>query len=143
MKTKLALLALSLLLTSVAWSAGFLDREIYFSEADIQAQVEKSGTMQKSYGNGLIVVSFIEAPESRWAPLKDGRRYPLTSIFHCSATQRSRCWSKAPPGCAMTTTPKPFSGQSRGAFGAVTSHLSGIRADGQTGHYAIDDLILS
>ncbi len=62
MKTKLALLALSLLLTSVAWSAGFLDREIYFSEADIQAQVEKSGTMQKSYGNGLIVVSFIEAP---------------------------------------------------------------------------------
>ena len=48
MKTKLALLALSLLLTSVAWSAGFLDREIYFSEADIQAQVEKAALCRKA-----------------------------------------------------------------------------------------------
>lgn len=49
--------------SNALWSAGFLEREIYFSEADIQAQVEKSGTMQKSYGNGLVVVALTEPPK--------------------------------------------------------------------------------
>lgn len=62
MKLKSAFFALALLASSLTWSAGFLEREIYFSEADIQAQVEKSGTMQKSYGNGVVVVSLLEAP---------------------------------------------------------------------------------
>lgn len=61
-KLKSALAALALIASSTLWGAGFLEREIYFSEADIQAQVEKSGTMQKSYGNGLVVVALIEPP---------------------------------------------------------------------------------
>lgn len=61
LKTVLATLAL--LASSALWSAGFLEREIYFSEADIQTQVDKSGTMQKSYGNGLVVVALIEPPK--------------------------------------------------------------------------------
>jgi hypothetical protein len=60
LKTTLGLLAL--LASNALWSAGLLEKEVYFSEADIQTQVEKSGTMQKSYGNGLIVVALIEPP---------------------------------------------------------------------------------
>jgi hypothetical protein len=55
--------ALALIASSALWGAGFLEREIYFSETDIQAQVEKSGTMQKSYGNGMVVVALIEPPK--------------------------------------------------------------------------------
>ncbi len=60
LKTTLGLLAL--LASNALWSAGLLEKEVYFSEADIQTQLEKSGTMQKSYGNGLIVVALIEPP---------------------------------------------------------------------------------
>ena len=60
---KSALSALALIGSTLAWSAGFLEKEIYFSEADIQMQLEKSGTMQKSYGNGMVVVSLIEPPK--------------------------------------------------------------------------------
>ena len=60
---KSALSALALIGRTLAWSAGFLEKEIYFSEADIQMQLEKSGTMQKSYGNGMVVVSLIEPPK--------------------------------------------------------------------------------
>lgn len=60
LKTTLGLLAL--LASNALWSAGLLEKEVYFSEADIQTQLEKSGTMQKSYGNGLIVVALIEQP---------------------------------------------------------------------------------
>lgn len=63
MKLKSVLFAASLMAANACWSVGLLEKEIYFSEADIQAQVEKSGTMQKSYGNGLIVVAFIEPPK--------------------------------------------------------------------------------
>jgi hypothetical protein len=62
-KLKSAFTTLALLASTLSWSAGFLEKEIYFSEADIQAQVEKSGTMQKSYGNGMVVVSLIEPPK--------------------------------------------------------------------------------
>lgn len=65
MKLKFALTALTLLTCSLTWSAGFLEREIYFSEADVQAQIEKSGTMQKSYGKGMVIVSFLETPTIR------------------------------------------------------------------------------
>jgi hypothetical protein len=60
---KFVFIAAVLFSSAISWGAGFLEREIYISEADIQTQVEKSGTMQKSYGNGLIVVSLIEPPK--------------------------------------------------------------------------------
>ncbi len=62
-KLKSALATLAMIASTLAWSVGFLEREIDFSEADIQAQVEKSGTLRKSYGNGLVVVSLIEPPK--------------------------------------------------------------------------------
>ena len=63
MMLKPLLLALALLASTPAGSAGFLEKEVHFSEADIQAQVDKSGTMQKSYGNGMIVVALVEPPK--------------------------------------------------------------------------------
>lgn len=60
---KTILCLLGLFASSALWSAGLLEKEVYFSEADIRTQVEKSGTMQKSYGNGLIVVALIEPPK--------------------------------------------------------------------------------
>lgn len=62
-KLKSALAALALIASGTLWGAGILEKEIFFSEADIQAQVEKSGTMQKSYGNGMVIVSLIESPK--------------------------------------------------------------------------------
>jgi hypothetical protein len=61
-KLKSVFTALVLFSSSMSWSAGFLEREISISETDIQTQLEKSGTMQKSYGNGLVAVSLIEPP---------------------------------------------------------------------------------
>lgn len=63
MKRKSLLFALALLASSSCWSAGPLEREIYFSEADIQAQVEKSEALQKSYGNGMVVIALLESPK--------------------------------------------------------------------------------
>ncbi len=63
MKLRFTLFVTALLAASSVWSAGLLEKEIHFSEADIQAQVDKSGGMQKSYGNGMIVVTLIEAPK--------------------------------------------------------------------------------
>nr|WP_309292823.1 DUF1439 domain-containing protein [Azonexus sp.] len=65
MTTRILLIVLALLLTCNAWSAGFLEREIDFSEADIQAQVDKNGKLEKSYGNGTIVVALNEPPRIR------------------------------------------------------------------------------
>jgi len=65
MKPGPVFLALSLIASSLAWSAGFLEREVYFSEADIQAQVAKSATMQKNYASGALIVSLNEAPTIR------------------------------------------------------------------------------
>lgn len=58
-KLKSLLIVLALLDSTTAGSAGLLDKEIHFSEADIQAQVEKSGSLQKSYGNGMIVIALV------------------------------------------------------------------------------------
>ncbi len=65
MKTKSLIACLILFASTLCWSAGFLEREVFFSETDIQAQVDKNGTLQKSYGNGLVVVSLIEPPRIR------------------------------------------------------------------------------
>ncbi len=62
MKLKSLLACLALLLHTCAWSAGLLEREVFFSEADIQAQIDKNGTQQKSYGKGMVVVALSEAP---------------------------------------------------------------------------------
>jgi hypothetical protein len=63
MKLKSLAACLALLTAATAWSAGFLEREVFFSEAELQAQVDRNGTMRKSYGNGLVVVSLIEPPK--------------------------------------------------------------------------------
>lgn len=63
MNLKSLIAATVLFASAVACSAGLLEKEIYFSEADIQTQVEKSGTLQKSYGNGMVVVAFAEPPK--------------------------------------------------------------------------------
>jgi len=57
--------ALALLLAGNAWSSGLLEHEIQFSEADIQAQVDKNGTQQKSYGKGSIVIALDAPPRLR------------------------------------------------------------------------------
>lgn len=62
---KSLIFALTLLTASQTWSAGFLEREIYFSEADIQAQVAKNSGLQKSYGNGMVIVALRDAPHIR------------------------------------------------------------------------------
>lgn len=55
--------ALALATASLSWAAGLLEKEVYFSEADIQAQIDKNGTLQKSYGKGMIVVALLEPPK--------------------------------------------------------------------------------
>lgn len=62
---KSLLTALAILTAVQAWSAGFLEHEIHFSEADIQAQVGRNGPLQKSYGKGTVVVALNEAPRIR------------------------------------------------------------------------------
>ena len=62
MKLKSLLAALALLVSATTGSAGLLDKEVYFSEADIQTQIDKNGVQQKSYGKGMIIVSLSEAP---------------------------------------------------------------------------------
>jgi len=62
MKLKIAfflLAALSSLATNAL--AGALEREIAFSEAEIQAALNKSGTQARNYG-GLMTVALAEAP---------------------------------------------------------------------------------
>lgn len=63
MKLKSWLATLAILASTTAGSAGLLEKEIYFSEADIQTQLEKNSAMQKSYGNGMVVVALSEAPK--------------------------------------------------------------------------------
>ena len=55
--------ALAFATASLTWAAGLLEKEVYFSEADIQAQIDKNGTLQKSYGKGMIVVALLEPPK--------------------------------------------------------------------------------
>ncbi len=56
------LFILALLVSPTLRGAGLVEQEIHFSEADIRAQVEKGGLMQKSYGNGTVVISLLEPP---------------------------------------------------------------------------------
>lgn len=65
MSLKTLLSALLLATAASAWGAGLLEQEIHFSESDIQAQVDRNGTLQKSYGNGMIVIALAEAPRVR------------------------------------------------------------------------------
>lgn len=61
--TVTVVLGISLPLSAIA--AGLLEREVLFSEADIQAQIDQSGAMRKSYGNGMLVATLAEAPRIR------------------------------------------------------------------------------
>ncbi|MBF1163756.1 MAG: DUF1439 domain-containing protein [Dechloromonas agitata] len=61
-----ALLAVSLMLFGPATpAAGFLEKEIHFSEADVQAQIDRNGSLKKSYGSGTIVITLDESPKIR------------------------------------------------------------------------------
>ena len=62
MKQKIATFLLAALLGYASSAlAGFLDREIAFSEAQIQNALAKSGTQARNYG-GLMTVALAEAP---------------------------------------------------------------------------------
>lgn len=63
-KLKGALLALALLTAHTTWGAGFLEKEVYFSEADIQAELDKRGTLQRSYGN-MLSAALLQPPKIR------------------------------------------------------------------------------
>ena len=58
---KYLLTLLVLLISTSACNAAFLDKEIVFSEAEIQAALAKSGPIHKNYG-GIISLSLDEAP---------------------------------------------------------------------------------
>lgn len=63
MKLKIAFFLIVALLTSAGnVLAGPLEREIAFSEAEIQAALNKSGTQPRNYG-GLMTVALAEAPQ--------------------------------------------------------------------------------
>lgn len=66
-----SVLLAAIFLFSPAWGIGLLEKEIIFSESDIQAALAKSGPIQKNYG-GLITVSLREAPTIR-LDTPDGR----------------------------------------------------------------------
>lgn len=59
---RLFFIAFFLLASISSWGADFLEREITFSQAEIQAALAKNGPVQKNYG-GLISVSIKEAPQ--------------------------------------------------------------------------------
>lgn len=63
MTPKSAFALLALLAATAGHATGLLEREVYFAESDIQTQIEKSGTLQKSYGNGMIVLALIAPPQ--------------------------------------------------------------------------------
>lgn len=63
MKLKLAcLLFAALMAASTLSSAAFLDKEVSFSEAEIQAAIDKSKPQQLNYG-GLLTVSLLAPPK--------------------------------------------------------------------------------
>ena len=49
--------ALGLFVAGAAYAAGFLEREVSFSEAEVQAQIDKNSALQKPLANGLLVIS--------------------------------------------------------------------------------------
>ena len=57
--------ALGLFVAGAAYAAGFLEREVSFSEAEVQAQIDKNSALQKPLANGLLVISLSEAPHIR------------------------------------------------------------------------------
>ena len=54
-------LVASLLVGPIAWGAGLFEREVVFSETDIQSALDKAKPMQFTYG-GLVSVSLKEVP---------------------------------------------------------------------------------
>lgn len=63
MKRKtLAFLSGALTVSALAWGVGFMEREIAFSEVEIQAALAKSGPVEQRYG-GLISASLKSAPK--------------------------------------------------------------------------------
>ena len=76
--SRTVLLCLALLAWPLAGIAGFLDKEVVFSEAEIQASLAKAKPQQISYG-GLITVALNEAPRIS-LDSTDGRAGIATSL---------------------------------------------------------------
>lgn len=64
MKLKILICCLALLVSYGARCAGFLEREIFFSEAEIQTRLDKNGPLEKRYG-GLLKLTLPESPKIR------------------------------------------------------------------------------
>ena len=64
MKLKTVICLLALFACGTAHSAGFLEREASFSEAEIQARLNKSAPQEKHYG-GLLSLMLLEPPTIR------------------------------------------------------------------------------
>ena len=58
---RIYLFLLTLLCSPMAFSAGFLEREVSFSEAQVQAALDKNGLIEKRYG-GVLTVALQEIP---------------------------------------------------------------------------------
>lgn len=59
---KTLFLLCTILLGTNCRGAGLLEKEIHFSEQEIQARIDKNGVTRKSYGKGLAVVALLEPP---------------------------------------------------------------------------------
>ena len=57
--------ALACFVTGAACAAGLLEREIAFSEADVQAHIDRNNALQKPLANGLLASRLSEAPRIR------------------------------------------------------------------------------
>lgn len=64
MKLKILACLLALLASGAVLGAGFLEHEVSFSEAEIQARLDKSAPQEKNYG-GLLSLALTEPPQIR------------------------------------------------------------------------------
>ena len=72
------LMFLATLSSSIAWGAGLFEREVAFSEADIQSALAKAKPLQLSYG-GMVSVALKEPP-TVLLDGNDGRARIMTGV---------------------------------------------------------------
>jgi hypothetical protein len=86
--------------------AAFLDKEISFSEAEIQAAIDKSKPQQLNYG-GLLTVSLIGAAKADFGRAgRAGQGLWPGWISRCSAIRRFRSMWSGRPAFVTTTMPR-------------------------------------
>lgn len=64
MKPRTLACLLALLASGAVHGAGFLEREVFFSEAEIQARLDKNGPLERRYG-GMLGLALPEPPQIR------------------------------------------------------------------------------